>query len=112
MLNLDLTKSLAVRQLQQMARDEGIAKGLSKGLAEGKAKGLAEGKAKGIAEGRLEEAQEMVLKAIDKRFGTVPKTLSNQICRIKQPSVLETLLWQVFGSQDLRTFKTALTQVK
>jgi predicted transposase YdaD len=96
MLNLDLTKSLAVKQLQKMARDEGVAEGL----------------AKGQAKGRLENAQETVLKALDKRFGTVPKPLSNQIRRIKQPPVLETLLWQVLRSQDLKTFKMALTQVK
>ncbi len=89
MLNLDLSKSVAVRQMREMAL------------------------AKGRAEGLLEDAQEMVLEALDERFGPVPKRLSDQLRQLQQREVLKTLHRQALRCQTLSQFKQELvTQVK
>ncbi len=105
MLNLDLSKSVAVRQMREMA--------LAKGRTQGRTEGRAEGRAEGHAEGLLEEAQEMVLEALDERFGPVPKRLSDQLRQIQQREVLKTLHRQALRCQTLSQFKRELvTQVK
>ncbi len=105
MLNLDLSKSVAVRQMREMA--------LAKGRTQGRTEGRAEGRAEGHAEGLLEEAQEMVLEALDERFGPVPKRLSDQLRQIQQHEVLKILFRQTLRCQTLSQFKQELvTQVK
>jgi Protein of unknown function (DUF2887) len=91
MLNLDLSKSVAVRQMRQMARAKGRAEGLREGRAEG-----------------LENAQEMVLEALDERFGPVPKPLFNQLRQIQQHDVLKKLFRQVLRCQTLTQFQKML----
>ncbi len=88
MLNLDLSKSVAVRQMRQMER--------------------AKGRAEGRAEGLIEEAQEMVLEALDERFGRVPKPLSNQLRQLQQHDVLKTLHRQALRCQTLSQFQKVL----
>jgi predicted transposase YdaD len=120
MLNLDLSKSVAVRQVRQMARAKGREEGLAKGRKEGRTEGRAEGRAEGLVEGRSEglvegraeglvvEAQEMVMEALDERFGQVPKRLSDQLRQIQQRDVLKMLLRQAVRCQNLSQFKKVL----
>jgi len=88
MLNLDLSKSLAVQQLMQQIRQETR------------------------QETVLEDYQELLLEAIKERFGPAPKRLSNQIRRITQPEVLRQLFQQAMRCQDLESFKEKLPKVK
>ncbi len=99
MLNLDLSKSVAVRQMRQMERAKGRAEGLREGRVEGRTEGRIEG---------LENAQEMVLEALDERFGRVPKPLFNQLRQIQQHDVLKTLFRQALRCQTLSQFQKVL----
>jgi flagellar biosynthesis/type III secretory pathway protein FliH len=128
MLNLDLNKSVAVRQVRQMAREKGRAEGLAKGLAEGRTEGRTEGRAEGRAEGRtegrtegraegraeghLEEARQLILEALQERFRRVPKGISLEIHRLQQHDVLKTLFRQALRCPNLSSFKEVLMQVK
>ncbi len=80
MFNLDLSKSLAVQQLMQQARQETA----------------------------LAKDQEYLLETLDERFGQIPKRLSNQIRAIVQPNVLKQLHRQAIRCQDLDSFQEKL----
>jgi len=80
MFNLDLSKSLAVQQLMQQARQETA----------------------------LAKDQEYLLETLDERFGQIPKRLSNQIRAIVQPNVLKQLHRQAIRCQDLDSFQEQL----
>jgi predicted transposase YdaD len=89
-------KSLAVRQVYQ------------RGLRKGERKGERRGERRGI----LKDAQEMVLEALDERFGVVSSSLIDQIRALKRPEVLKSLLRQALRCPNLANFQEILTQVK
>jgi hypothetical protein len=91
-LDVDLMKSLAVRQVYQ--------------------RGLRKGERKGERKGILKDAQEMVLEALDERFGVVSSSLIDQIRVLNRPEVLKSLLRQALRCQTLENFQEILTQVK
>jgi hypothetical protein len=95
MLDVDLMKSLAVRQVYK--------RGLQKGERKGERRGLLRG---------IQDTQEMVLEALDERFGVVSSSLIDQIRALKRPEVLKSLLRQALRCQSLESFQEILTQVK
>jgi len=64
----------------------------------------------GLQKGVINEAQEMVLKAIDVRFGMVPNEVVETIHGISQQDVLENLLTQAIISPDRGSFKEILSK--
>jgi hypothetical protein len=86
MLNLDLSKSVAVRQMQEMARAEGR------------------------AEERLEVTRQLLIETLQERFSRVPKTVGTRLHRIQQPEVLKTLFRQALQCQSLKQFQEVLAQ--
>jgi predicted transposase YdaD len=87
MLRFDLRKSLAGRQVYQMGEQQGAIKGA------------------------IKNAQQMVLEALEERFGTVPRELIDQVRTIKQPEALRSLLRQTFRCQTLESFQEMLSRV-
>jgi hypothetical protein len=83
MLRFDLRKSLAGRQVYQMGEQQGVVK----------------------------NARQMVLEALEERFGTVPNELTSQVRTIKQPEALRSLLRQTFRCQTLESFQEMLARV-
>jgi predicted transposase YdaD len=83
MLRFDLRKSLAGRQVYQMGEQQGAVK----------------------------TARQMVLEALEERFGTVPNELTSQVRTIKQPEALRSLLRQTFRCQTLESFQEMLARV-
>jgi predicted transposase YdaD len=96
MLNLDLSKSVAMRQMQEMAQAEG----------------WAEGWAEGRAEARLEVTRQLLIETLQERFSRVPKTVGTRLHRIQQPEVLKTLFRQALQCQNLKQFQEILVQVE
>ncbi|HAI69571.1 MAG TPA: hypothetical protein DCM38_09075 [Gammaproteobacteria bacterium] len=64
----------------------------------------------GLQKGVINEAQEMVLKAIDARFGMVPNEVVETIHGILQQDVLENLHRQAILSPDRGSFKEILSK--
>jgi hypothetical protein len=62
----------------------------------------------GIAKGREEGLQQMVLEALDERFGTLPETISDAIHQIQDQAQLRLLLRQVIRSASLAEFQSIL----
>jgi hypothetical protein len=83
MLRFDLRKSLAGRQVYQMGEQQGA----------------------------LKVIQEMLLVALEERFGIVPKKLIDQVRTIKQPEALRSLYRQTFRCQTLESFQEMLSRV-
>jgi predicted transposase YdaD len=100
MLHLDLSKSVAVQQMREMA--------INKGRAEGLAEGLAEGQAKGLAKGQVDSSQELILETLQERFGRLQKSLSSQIRQIQQYDLLKQLHRQALRCDTLTSFKREL----
>jgi hypothetical protein len=62
----------------------------------------------GIAKGREEGLQQMVLEALDERFGTLSETISDAIHQIQDQAQLRLLLRQVIRSASLAEFQSIL----
>ena len=67
-----------------------------------------EGIAVGEARGEVKWKAEMVLKALRTKFGKVPKGIEKAVLAMTDPIALESLLEQVFHSDTLNEFATAL----
>ena len=65
------------------------------------------GRQEGLEQG-LQQSQQMVLHALDERFGTLPESVSDAIHQIKDPEQLRLLLRQVIRSASLEEFQASL----
>jgi predicted transposase YdaD len=92
MLRLDLSKSVAVRQMREMALT----------------KGRAEGRAEGRTEGQVDSSQELILEILQERFGRLQQSLSSQIRQIQQYDLLKQLHRQALRCDTLTSFKREL----
>ena len=69
------------------------------------------GRAEGLQEGlqqELQGLQQMVLEALDERFGELPETVSDAIHQIQDREQLRLLLRQVIRSESLAEFQSSL----
>ena len=62
----------------------------------------------GIAIGEAKWKAEMVLKALHTKFGKFPKGIEKTVLAMSDPIALESLLEQVFHSDTLNEFASAL----
>ena len=63
---------------------------------------------KGLEQGVLTDRREMVLEALDERFGEVPSSISETITQIEDRDRLKALLRQVIRSTSLEEFQQSL----
>ena len=66
------------------------------------------GMQKGIEKGLLEEGREMVLEALDERFGEVPDDVSNAVTKIEDRDRLKSLHRYAIRCESLDEFKKQL----
>ena len=86
----------------------GIAKGMEKGREEGIEQGLQQGLQQGAQQGARQEGQQMVLDALEERFGELPETVSDAIRQIQDQEQLRLLLRQAIRSTSLEEFQSSL----
>jgi hypothetical protein len=70
--------------------------------------GVAIGKVEGVMQGKVESARNMVLKALQKKFKKIPKSIERSILAMSDLIALESLLEHVFDSNTLDEFAAAL----
>lgn len=75
-----------------------------------KREGHQEGHQEGRQEGMLEEAREMVLRAVSVRFRVIPADVEQQVKAIPSRATLGSLLEQVIRSTNLTEFRDALRE--
>jgi hypothetical protein len=89
-----------------------LKRGAEQGRAEGRAKGIVEGRAEGRAEGEAVgaqiEARRMLLRALTRRFGPIPKRLRAAVEAIASRRRLEQLLDTAITCPDLKSFRRRL----
>jgi hypothetical protein len=76
-----------ITSVERLGREEGLRQGLQQGL-----RGL----------------QQMVIEALDERFGAIPDPISDTIHQIQDPDQLRLLLRQAIRSVSLDEFQQAL----
>ena len=59
-----------------------IQQGIEKGLQQGIQQGLQQGIQQGLEKGLLLDAQEMLLEALEERFGIIPRSIAKKIKEI------------------------------
>ena len=69
-------------------------------------KGMKQGLQQGLQQGLLEDAREMVLEALEERFGVVVPGLADRIQRIEDRGVLRRLLRLAVRAENLEEFET------
>jgi hypothetical protein len=71
--------------------------------------GRAEGLQQGLQQGRdCTGIAQMVLEALDERFGTLSETISDAIHQIQDPAQLRLLILQAIRSESLAEFQSNL----
>jgi len=70
--------------------------------------GMEKGMQKGIEKGLLEEGREMVLEALDERFGQVPDDVSNAVAKIEDRDKLKILHRQAIRCASMDEFRKSL----
>ena len=70
--------------------------------------GRAEGLQEGLQEGAQQEGQQMVLDALDERFGELPESVSEAIHQIQDLAQLRLLHRQAIRSESLEEFQRSL----
>ena len=66
------------------------------------------GMEKGLQQGAQLEGQQMILDALDERFGELPESVSEAIHQIQDQEQLRLLLRQAIRSESLEEFQRAL----
>ena len=90
-----------------------LEKGKKEGMEKGRREGIEEGIEKGIEKGLLEDSREMVLEALDERFGKVPNDVSNAVTNIEDRDKLKSLLRQAIRCVSMEEFRKSLNgQIK
>ena len=63
---------------------------------------------KGLQQGMLKDAQEMVLEAMDARFGMVPEVLEEKILFLNDRAKLKGLLRTIMKATDIKEVEKAI----
>jgi hypothetical protein len=107
----ELWEEIKMLDVLEVARE----KGMEEGIEAGKTLGIQEGKTLGIQEGKtlgaVETHHKLLLNAIYEKFGLAPLRIADQIKKIENQNVLDTLFSQVFRCADMAAFENVLRQV-
>jgi len=78
---------------------------------EGFEEGMERGIGIGVESGKLEDAKEMVLEALEERFGIVPLRIAETIRKINERAVLRGILRRAIRCSSLQEFEEILREV-
>lgn len=76
-----------------------------------KEEGIREGMKEGVKEGSLKEGREMILTALDEKFGKLPSDVPETLSNINDTKKLEILLRQAIRSGSLKEFNQKLDEL-
>jgi flagellar biosynthesis/type III secretory pathway protein FliH len=85
-------------------REEGIQQGVQKGIQQGILKGIKEG----FYKGAVEEARDLILEALETRFGTVKPHIFQSIKAIEDRHILKSLHRAVILAGSIEEFEEKL----
>ena len=102
-----LQESWVYHEIGQQFLEKGLEQGLEKGLEKGLAKGLEQG----LEEGRLQGQRQAIISFLQLRFPEIIALASQQINRIDDPEVLQTVLTKLFTAQTVEEAKQILLEV-
>jgi flagellar biosynthesis/type III secretory pathway protein FliH len=77
-------------------------------MEKGREEGIEQGLQQGAQQGARQEGQQMVLDALEERFGELPETVSDTIRQIQDQEQLRLLLRQAIRSTSLEEFQSSL----
>ncbi len=81
-----------------------------------KEKGMEEGFAKGVAQGKdlgtVETTRNMLLEALEERYGIIPPRVSRWVRGIEKMETLNSLFRQVFRCENLAAFEEMLARLE
>jgi hypothetical protein len=66
---------------------------------------------RGLIQGLVQDAQELVVEALEERFGSVPVSVKRKVMAIEDREVLKTLLREAIRARSLRAFQKKLEGV-
>ena len=84
-----------------------IEQGMQKGLQKGMQKGIQKGLQKGMEQGMLEDAREMVIDALDTRFGKYPPYFRERIVQISDRNKLKEIFRFVLKIKSIDELENA-----
>ncbi|RMD54785.1 MAG: hypothetical protein D6828_04600, partial [Nitrospirae bacterium] len=103
-----LTKEAKMSIVIDKRKDPFYQEGLKDGLKEGIEKGIEKGLKEGIEKGLILEAQELVIEALEERFGKVPDEVKERIKSINDRAVLKSLHRLAIRTKSLEEFREEL----
>ncbi len=92
----------------ELIKKEGIEEGIKPGVQQGIQQGIKQG----IQQGSIFEDQEMVIEALEERFGIVPESVAKEVKEIETKETLRHLFKLALMAKDMAEFKKYLKQVK
>ena len=100
----EVNKMPYITSVERIGMEKGMQQGVEKGMQQGMEKGMQQGMEKGLQQGM----QQMVLDALDERFGELPDTVSDAIRQIQDQDQLRLLHRLVMRSESLAEFQASL----
>lgn len=92
----------------EVEKDPFYKEGLKKGIKQGLQRGLRRGLKKGFEQGLILEAQEMVIEALEERFGKVDNEMKDRIKSIQDRTFLKKFLRFVIRAGSLNEVEKEL----
>ena len=89
--------------LAQKWMDQGMQKGMQQGMQRGMQKGMQQGMQKGM----LEDAREMVIDALDTRFGKYPSYFKDRIVQISDRDKLKQIFRVILKTESIEELEKA-----
>ncbi len=100
----------------EIAREKGIAEGITKGkilgISEGKILGISEGKILGISEGIILSLRETIMDLLMGKFDYVPRHIREEIEKNRSIPDLKALLRQAHLCADMEAFEALLKRIQ
>ena len=90
-----------IEQGMQKGMQQGMQKGMQQGMQKGMQQGMQKGMQQGMEQGMLEDAREMVIDALDTRFGNYPPHFRERIIQISDRDKLKKIFRMVLKIQSV-----------
>ena len=104
-----MAKDIKEEELEELIKDAGgdvmpslAQKWLEQGRQQGLQQGMQQGIRQGMQQGMLQEAREMVLDALEARFGRTSEQLKPQVARITDRNKLKEILKMILKARDIK----------
>jgi flagellar biosynthesis/type III secretory pathway protein FliH len=104
----EVEKVAYITNFERLAIEDGLKQGLEQGLKQGLEQGLEQGLKQGERIGMLQEARELLLDALEEKFGAVPAGVQGNIQKIEDREILRQLHRQVIRASSQEEFLKSL----